>query len=301
MFKKLNLRTRFTAIVLFVLIFSLPIITTATYYVLKNNAIEQILTQANILTSIMEATRSYVVKFTTPIFERELPGKFIVEGMADSFVNYEIQAEMSKKHKDYSYKEAAINPLNLRNKADRFEADIINLFRENNELKGEWRGFIKKPTGEFYAVLKPITVRDQSCLSCHGDPDLAPEEVTAKFGNKHGYGWKVGEIIAVDAIYVPSEVPIKKARETTAIFIIIYIVFFLLLLLTINWLILRSIIQPIENLVQVADEISKGNLEKEFEVKNEDEIKLLAEAFSRMKISIVKAMEMMKRMQQLNK
>jgi HAMP domain-containing protein len=295
MFKNLNLRVRFSLIILILLVLSLPIITTATYYVLKNNAIEQILTQANMLSSIMEATRAYGVKFTTPIFERELPGKFIVEGMADSFVNYEIQARMSKKHKNYSYKEAAINPLNKRNQADEFETGIIKAF-QTKEIEQEWRGFIEKPAGAFYAVLKPIKVRDRSCLSCHGDPDLAPEEVTAQYGKDTGYGWKVGEIIAVDAIYVPSAVPIQQAKEATIIFAGMYFIFFLVLLLIINLLITINIIKPVERLVKVADEISKGDLEKEFQVKNNDEIKILANAFTRMKVSVAKAMQIIQRM-----
>lgn len=294
MFKSLKLRTKFSLIIVIVLLVSLPIITAISYYVLRENAVREIYKQSELLLSMMQASRNYVEKYTTPIFEREVPGKFFVEGMADSFMNYELQQEIGKTHKNYSYKAAALNPLNLRNKADTFEARKIKAFNQG-EIKDEWRGFVQRGSGEFYAIMKPITVNDRGCMSCHGDPDLAPDEVTKAYGKESGYNWKVGETVAVDAIYVPAEVPIANAYKASALFASIYVGFFVVLLLVLAWVISRSIVGPIERFSATAEQISKGRLDIEFTVDTEDEMKTLADAFTRMKVSIVKLMNMVQK------
>ena len=47
--------------------------------------------------------------------------------------------------------------------------------------------------------------------------------------------------------------------------------------------------------MQVADQVSKGKFDNKFEVKTEDELKTLADAFTRLKTSIVMMMDMMKK------
>ncbi|ODS36297.1 MAG: hypothetical protein A7316_10145 [Candidatus Altiarchaeales archaeon WOR_SM1_86-2] len=48
----------------------------------------------------------------------------------------------------------------------------------------------------------------------------------------------------------------------------------------------RGITGPIEKLTKTADEISKGNLDMEIEIKSKDEIGELSEAFHRMVVSL---------------
>ncbi|RME65457.1 MAG: HAMP domain-containing protein, partial [Nitrospirae bacterium] len=54
-------------------------------------------------------------------------------------------------------------------------------------------------------------------------------------------------------------------------------------------------IKPIEHIVETADEISRGHLDRDFEIKAENEIKTLTDAFRRMKVSLQKAMDMLRK------
>lgn len=294
MLKSLHLKAKFSLIIITVFLVASPIIGAVSYYILRENAIKEIYKQSELLLSMMEASRYYVVKYTTPIFEREVPGKFVVEGMADSFVSNVLQQEIGKTHKNYSYKVATINPLNLKNKADAFETAKIKAFADG-AIETEWRGFLERERGDFYVIMKPIQVKDMGCMSCHGDPDLAPDEVTSKYGKKNGYNWKVNEVVAVDTIYVPAEVPLKNARKAMLIFSVVYFVFFIVLVLIMNVSISKTIVRPIERFAESAEEISKGKLDQEFVVDSEDEMKKLADAFNRMKISILKLLKIIQK------
>jgi nitrogen fixation/metabolism regulation signal transduction histidine kinase len=57
----------------------------------------------------------------------------------------------------------------------------------------------------------------------------------------------------------------------------------------------RSIVKPISNLAETANNISKGHMDMEFKVDSNDELKVLSDAFERMKTSLNKAMQMLKK------
>lgn len=294
MFTNMTIRKRFTTIIVILFLASLPLALGGSFWFLKKNADQEVFKQANLLVSTMEATRHYVIKYTTPILEREIPGKFVVQGMADSFVNNVIFKQIEKDHPNYSYKEAAVNPLNLNNKADIFEEKKLNEFKAGS-LKDEWRGFMDKPTGKFYTVMKPIRVIDESCLSCHGDPDLAPDAVTNAYGKEHGYHWEVGDVVAVDAIYVPAAVPLEKALVSLTIFAGAYFAFVILVIIIINISLSRSVLKPISDMAAAADKISMGDFRHTFQAGNNDEMKRLADSFGRMRTSLIKLVKMMEK------
>ncbi|RME63582.1 MAG: DUF3365 domain-containing protein, partial [Nitrospirae bacterium] len=203
MFKGMRLRKRFTVIMLIVYFISLPVIVGVSYLVLKENAKRQILEEANLMLAAMEAARGYTADVLRPTLTKLLPDKFVIEGMSATRVAYGVQSRIRKKLPRYMFKEATENPLNLKNQADEFELEKINEFRKG-VLKVEWRGFKKAPDGEYYVIMRPVKVKP-GCLRCHGEPDMAPPEVRERYGTTHGYGWKVGEIVTVNSVYVPTE------------------------------------------------------------------------------------------------
>ncbi|HDO36507.1 MAG TPA: DUF3365 domain-containing protein [Nitrospirae bacterium] len=292
MFKNMRLRTRFTVIMLIVYLVSLPVIALGSYFVLKNNAVKEILEEANLMLAAMEGVRGYTGQVLRPALQKLLPGKFVIEGMSATKVAYGVQLRMRKKLPRYSFKEATENPLNLVNKADGFEMKKLNQFRQGT-LKTEWRGFKETPDGKYYVIMRPVSVK-AACLKCHGNPNTAPPEVVKRYGTKHGYGWKVGEIVTVNSVYVPAEVPIQNAKKALITFTAIYSGIFLFVLFIIDRLIIGNIIRPIENFVSTAEEISRGKMDRDFEVTTNDEMKSLADAFSRMKVSLAKAMDILK-------
>jgi HAMP domain-containing protein len=292
MFRNVKLRKSFTLIMLLVYLVSLPIIIVISYQILLKNAEKESIERAQMMLRTMDAIKEYVGGTIRPVLE-ELTDKEPVELTSGFYVIREISDIITESDRQYSFKFASINPLNQVNRANQFETEKINEFRMG-KIKGQWRGFIETPQGSSYVIMTPIVV-DAHCLRCHGDPNMATEDQKKRYGTESGYNWKEGEIIGANTVYVPANVPIQNARRALILFSIVYSLLFLVVILVIDRLIKASIIKPIEELVQTADEISRGNFERDFEVKARNEIKTLADAFTRMKLSLMKAMDILRK------
>jgi protein-histidine pros-kinase len=113
-------------------------------------------------------------------------------------------------HPDYAYKEAALNPTNLRDRTVDWEADVVSIFRKN-PTETEFIGQRETPSGASLFVSAPIKVDDKSCLECHSTTDKAPAEMVKLYGNVNGFGWKEGDIVGAQIVSVPATVSEKIA------------------------------------------------------------------------------------------
>jgi Protein of unknown function (DUF3365) len=109
---------------------------------------------------------------------------------------------MKEKYRDYFYKEATLNPTNLRDKADSFEAELVERFRSDSQLK-EMSGYRTMYGGELFYIARPLAVSQTSCLRCHSTPAAAPKSLIETYGNTHGFGWKLNEIVGIQIVFVP--------------------------------------------------------------------------------------------------
>jgi hypothetical protein len=124
----------------------------------------------------------------------------------------EIFGYLRMKYPDYFYKEATLNPSNLRDRTTDWEADIVNNFRGNSTLT-EFIGTRNTPTGAALYLARPIKVTNVSCLTCHSTPDKAPPEMIKLYGSANGFGWKMDEIIGAQIISMPMSLPLSMADQ----------------------------------------------------------------------------------------
>ena len=108
-----------------------------------------------------------------------------------------------KRYPDYSYKEAALNPTNPRDRTLEWEADLVSIFNKNPG-KAELVGYRDTPEGPSLYYCAPIRVDDKSCLACHGSAEDAPREMTKAYGKNNGFGWKLNDIIGAQIVSVPA-------------------------------------------------------------------------------------------------
>ncbi len=278
---------------LIVYLMSLPVMVGITYQALLKNAEKESMGRAELLLNTMLGVRTYVGGTMRPVVDELSPDQKPIELTSGYYILREIADNIAETAKEYSFKFATLSPLNPANKANSLETEKINEFR-SGRLSKEWKGFIKDSKGSFYAIMQSIKV-EAGCLKCHGDPNIAPNEQKKIYGVNEGYNWKDGEIVGATTVYVPANVPIQNAKKALILFSIIYSVFFLLVIMVLDRLIIINIIRPIERLVVTADEISRGKMDKEFAVLANNEIKTLANAFTRMKLSLQKAMDILKK------
>ena len=262
------------------------------YRALQANAREEILQNARLMMESALSARDYTIAQVKPLLETQMKYKFLPQTVP-AYAATEQFNELRKKHPDYAYKEATLNPSNPRNRASDWEADVVNVFR-NTSTTTEIIGERDTPTGRSLYLARPIQVKSQSCLDCHSTVDAAPKTMLDLYGNANGFGWKMEEIIGAQIVSVPMTVPIERAQKTFTTFMGSLAVVFVAIFVLLNLMLYTMVIRRVTHLAGIADQVSLGNMDAgDFKTKSRDEIGVLTEAMGRMKASLVQAMKML--------
>ena len=262
------------------------------YRALQANAREEILQNARLMMESALSARDYTIAQVKPLLETQMKYKFLPQTVP-AYAATEQFNELRKKHPDYAYKEATLNPSNPRNRASDWEADVVNVFR-NTSTTIEIIGERDTPTGRSLYLARPIQVKSQSCLDCHSTVDAAPKTMLDLYGNANGFGWKMQEIIGAQIVSVPMTVPIERAQKTFTTFMGSLALVFVAIFVLLNLMLYTMVIRRVTHLAGIADQVSLGNMDAgDFKTKSKDEIGVLTEAMGRMKASLVQAMKML--------
>jgi hypothetical protein len=176
------------------------------YNVLTANARAETEAQAKMITDYARAARTYTDAQIAPVSLSNRNGVFRSQWIP-FYGATQIFSYVHANYPNYTYKEAALNPTNQRDRAVDWEADIINAFGDNPSLK-LLSGDRPLLAGSAMYVASPI-VATANCLSCHGVPSAAPRGMVALYGTNNGFGWKNGEIIGAEIVSVPTTVPAR--------------------------------------------------------------------------------------------
>jgi HAMP domain-containing protein len=291
----MKIGTKVNLILIIVFVSGLLISGIALSNVLQTKAQNEVSSKALILMQIANSVRTYTNERVQPLLlpRVDTQEQFIPESIP-SFAIREV-FEILRKNKEYGnfiYKDATLNPTNLRDKTDDFEAKIVEQFRQNPSLKDD-SGF-RTISGEklFYSA-RPFVIQDKSCLRCHTTPELAPKSQIVTYGKEGGYGWKLNEIVGAQMVYIPAEDILKSANQSLMIVLGVVGVIFTAIVLIINQLLKKVVLQRIKTIATVAEKVSVGDMDANFTKQSKDEIGDLAEAFNRMKYSLEIALNML--------
>ncbi|MBV6625227.1 MAG: DUF3365 domain-containing protein [Rivularia sp. (in: Bacteria)] len=300
MLKNLRLKQKLTVLLLMILIVGVSVSGFALSFVLRQNAKREIANTALILMETMSSVRNYTSTQINPELKEKLATTFLPQSVP-AYSAREVFENLRQKreYKDFFYKEATLNPTNLRDKADSFETKIVERFRNKN--KSELSGFRSLPGGDIFYIARPLAVNKQSCLACHSTVDAAPPSMIERYGTAHGFGWKLNEIVGAQIISVPADIVIQKANQSSVVIIGIVSIVFVAVIVLVNVFLNRQVILPLKRITRVAEEVSTGHMEAEFGQVSNDEIGNLARAFKRMKLSLEMAMKRLKKTNNANK
>ena len=262
------------------------------YRALQANAREEILQNARLMMESALAARNYTIAQVKPLLDTQMKYVFLPQTVP-AYAATEQFNELRKKHPDYAYKEATLNPSNPRNRASDWEADVVGVFR-NTSTTTEIIGERDTPTGRSLYLARPIQVKSKGCLECHSTVDAAPKTMLDLYGNANGFGWKMEEVIGAQIVSVPMTVPIERAQKTFTTFMGSLALVFVAIFVLLNLMLYTMVIRRVTHLAGIADQVSLGNMEAgEFKTSSKDEIGVLTEAMGRMKASLVQAMKML--------
>ena len=99
---------------------------------LQEQAQAEVLREAGLMAASALATRNYTEHYITPVIEKttEHTTTFLPQAIP-FFASTTTFEQIRQTYPDYTYKEAALNPTNLRDRATDWEADMINYFRNS--------------------------------------------------------------------------------------------------------------------------------------------------------------------------
>jgi HAMP domain-containing protein len=293
--QNLQLGQKFTVLLLLVFLGGILASSLALSSVLNRSAQAQLTTKALMLMETMNSVRDYTSAHIQPELASRLDTEFLPQTVPaysarevfESFRENPIYA-------DFFYKEATLNPTNLRDKADDFEARLVQQFQQQNQGK-EVSGFRKTPGGDLFYIARPIQVTKQSCLECHSTPAAAPASMIERYGPSNGFGWQLNEIVGAQVISVPAAKVLQSAHQSLLLILGIFVAVFTLATLMVNLWLKRFVVRPLNRMAKVAEAVSMGDTKAEFFVNSKDEVGQLAEAFNRMRMSLQMAMQRLDR------
>lgn len=288
----MKLITKFNLVLGIVFLIGLAAAAFVSQKVLRDNAREEVISQARMMMAGALAVREYTISEIRPLISAQSRKNFLPQTVP-SYAATQNFHTLQKINPDYSYKEATLNPTNLRDKATDWEADIITQFRTHSDLK-EIVGERMTPTGPSLYIAKPIQITNPDCLTCHSTVDKAPHSMIKLYGDANGFGWQLNEIVGSQIVSVPAAVAMQKADREFAVFITSLVTIFVVIFILINLMLRSMIINKVNNMAAIADRVSKGETDvPEFESRTNDEVCMLGKSFNRMRISLEKAMKML--------
>lgn len=289
----LGLRAKFNLTMLVAFAVAFAVAAVLLHRILIDNARQEVLTNARIMMTAANAIRTYTADDLVPLLPMEHDGKFVaqtVPAFAAQTNFKEIQAVFA----GYTYREPALNPTNLTDRAQDWEADLIRAFL-NDPGKKELAVERDTPLGPTLNLARPVTITDPACLICHDTPAAAPASLIKTYGGNNGFGWKLNETVGAQILSVPMAVPLKLAHDAYVTFLGVLAAMCAIVFVIVNLLLHFVVITPVKRVSAAADAVSLGDETAAPYIKpGKDEISSLSVSFNRMRESLKHAMAMIK-------
>jgi HAMP domain-containing protein len=258
---------------------------------LQANAQREVLAEAGLMMDSAAAVRAYTSNEILPLIAARMKDEFLPQSVpfyaaTQNFLRFHEQ------HSEYSYKEAALNPTNPRDRAADWESDIIQRFR-NDAHTQQMIGERDTPMGKSLYLARPIRAATE-CLVCHSTPSAAPQNLVARYGGDNGFGWQLNEVVAAQVVSVPFATANANAIREFRDFMILLIAVFAAAFLVVNVLLYRLVVQPVRQIALVADRVSMGDMSAEnLPQRGAREIVSVSRSFDRMRTSLEKALRLL--------
>ncbi|MDO6590536.1 signal protein [Loktanella sp. D2R18] len=287
----MGLRLKYNAVLVSACLIGIVAATAVSYEIVKISATADVQREIQLLRANATAVRSYTLNSIDPLMSDDNDILFLPE----TVTSYAAQAVFSgfrNQFPQYSYKEAALDPTNPDDLPTDLEKSMIDQFRADSALT-ELSAVVEDDGAQFLTMAFPVTITQQGCLRCHGDPAAAPPAMLDLYGSENGFNWKLGETVGAQVISAPMTLVEDRAKETGLILVTALVSAFLLVLIVTNVMLSRIVLRPVARMSAVAEQVSMGDFTiPEYAKPGKDEISSLSTSFNRMRRSLESAMKM---------
>lgn len=290
----MKIATKFNLVLVTIMFVAMAGAGYSSYHLLQKNAQREVVDHAAMMMETALAIRGYTVSEVRPLLEEQMQHNFLPQSVPAYAATRSFEAlRNNPQHKEYSYKEATLNPTNPLNRTTDWENDIVRAFR-NDRQRTQILTIRDTADGTLLHLARPIRIKKESCLSCHGQPDDAPTPMLALYNSRtNGFGWKLDEVVGAQIVTVPIDVPRNAANKAFIHFMLIIVAICVFIFIALNLLLRMIIIRPVIRMAKLANEVSMGKMTSpEFMEKGKDELSTLGASFNRMRRSLHKAIRM---------
>jgi HAMP domain-containing protein len=288
----MKIRAKISLAMLAAFIVGMGLAAAVAYTILRRNAIAESVQNARIIMEAASAIRYYTDNNIDPLLKEQLKVQFLPESIPFFAAKVNLQT-MTKSLENYTYREPTLNPTNVNDQANDWEAGLIDAFRNDPQLSQSVT-VRHTPAGEFLVLARPLKVDSPDCLGCHSSPAKAPATLLALYGSDHGFGWKLGDIVGAQVVSIPLSVPLGRASTVLLWFLLALAAIFLVMIVLVDFLVRAIVVRPVEEISEMASRVSLGEMDAPELVRDsKDEIGSLAASFNRMRRSLQNAMKML--------
>ena len=258
----LNLTNKFNLLLIVIFLGGVYLSGLALSRILYQQAEQKITDEGQILMQIMEEVKYYTSVHLLEYYQhqgnnREFRVSYVPAYAARKvFNNFKAKDKFQK----YKYKEATINPTNLKDLPNRFENQLIDFFANDRSIEIS-SGYVNKENNNFYYISRPLIVKDSSCLQCHSTPDIAPPKMIEIYGDENGFNWELNQLTSAQTIYIPAKNIYRDVRMRMFKLMPIFTGIFAILILSVNRLLQHTVIKPINQLTRAATQLSTNDLD----------------------------------------
>ena len=139
----MKLLFKFNLVFLVVFVLGLAVSGSVARKLLRDGAHEEVLDRARLLMENAMAVSSYTANQVAPLLETQMKYTFLPQSVP-AYSSTEVLNALRKAHPEYAYKAAMLNPTNPRDRAQDWEEDIIQQFKQDStrtEFIGERQRF----------------------------------------------------------------------------------------------------------------------------------------------------------------
>jgi HAMP domain-containing protein len=288
----MSLRVKFNIVMLAAFVAGLSLAFMFVSTLSQREARRSVLAEAAVMMGELDSTINYTNSDVAPLLARQMKVQFLPQAIP-FFTAQKTFNLLAKQFPDYTLRQPTLNPTNRADRPTPWENTLVDRFINDPHLK-TLTVERQTDTGPILSYARPVRITDPACLACHSTPDAAPPTMIDVYGRNHGFGWKVGDVVGAEVVSVPESVAGARARHIMLMIMGALGIVFAVMLVLLNIMLHLFIIVPVSRMSRLADEISLGNMEApEFDEAYEDEIGSLAQAFNRMRRSLVAALKLL--------
>jgi hypothetical protein len=212
--------------------------------------------KAKVLIDAATAVRGYTSDHITPLLEANSDPHFLPQ-QVPAFAAQTTMINLKERYPQFQYREVSANPTNTNDRASDWEAGILRQLRADRSLQ-ELVGEHGSGSAARFFVARPLRLTSAECLRCHSVPEAAPRAMIAKYGSANGFGWALGDVVALQIVDVPTSPSRQKAFNSVSLTVGSIVATFALIEVLIIFMVRRQITRPLLVLSETARALSLG-------------------------------------------